>query len=115
MVSKRVAHEAVRQMANIGVQDARNELTAEQVELTLREVKKRAYVRVVLTVVIAERAFVVAEQFGNTVVRAHLPVLGERLVDFELHRLVNAHRVHESVRNSVWSRVAGYVGIGDAE
>src|SRR6185369_11749023 len=115
VVSKRVAHKAVRQVTDVSVEHARAELTTEQVELTLREVKQRADVRVVLAVVITERTFVVAEQLGNTVVRAHLPVLGERLVDFELHRLVDADRIDETVRDPVRAGQAGNGRVGYAE
>src|SRR3954463_2781670 len=109
-------------MTNILVQHARSELGAEQVELALSEVKERADVRIALTVVVAERALVVAEQLGYTIVGAQLPVFGERLVHFELHRLVDAYRIGKSVGDAVGAGYACYLrrsrrveGIANAE
>src|SRR5207245_788198 len=66
-----------------------------------------ADVGVVLSVVIAERTFVIAEELRNAVVGAQLPVLGERLVDFELHRLVDADRINETVLDAVFTDDCG--------
>ena len=61
VAAKRVAHKAVRQMTNVRVQHARYKLLTQEVEVSAREVKQRADVRIVLAVIVAERTFVVAQ------------------------------------------------------
>ncbi len=61
------------------------------------EVEQRADVGIGLPVIVAERAFVVAGQAGNTPVGAQHPVVGERLVEFEFHRLVDVANLREAV------------------
>src|SRR5579885_646999 len=118
---ERVAHESIDQMPYVGIKNSRHELLSQKVELTLRKVKQRTDVGVVLPVVVAERSFVVAEELGDTIVCAHLPALGHGLVDFELDRAVLAHRVYEAIGNAGCSRrrrdliAAGIKGIWDAE
>ena len=69
--TQRVAHEAVHQVVNVRVQNARHELLPQEVEVSAGEVKQRTDVRIVLTVVVAERTLVIALQLGNPVVRTH--------------------------------------------
>src|SRR5262245_44053876 len=67
------------------------ELIAEHIELSSREVEERADARVGLPIVIAEVAFKVAPERSDAPVREQLPAAGEPLVEFDLHRLVDAN------------------------
>src|SRR6202040_823736 len=54
-----------------------------------------------LVVVVAEGAFIVAFQLGDTVIDAKCPVVRESLADFEFHRFVFTLRVFVGVRFAV--------------
>src|SRR5262249_39051467 len=77
------------------------ELIAEQIEITLSEVEERADARIGLPIVIAEVAFKVALERRDAPVGKQLPTIGESLVEFDLHRLVEANGVGEAIGYSV--------------
>src|SRR5262249_27023732 len=85
---------------------ADGELVAQQAQNTGGEVKQRADARIGLTVVIAERAFIVSAQIGQTVVETHEPAAAESFVQLELGCLVFALGEGEAIRQPVRDRRA---------
>src|SRR5262249_4747568 len=75
-------------VATIGIDWADGELIAKQTEIARSEVEQRTDSRIGLSVVIAEVPFEVAFDLRNSPVGEQLPVLGESLVQFDLHSAI---------------------------
>src|SRR5215472_5071989 len=100
-VVKGVTHEEAGDVMPFGIERANGKLIAEQVHDARAEIEQRADAGIGLAIVIAERAFIVSAQIGQTIVEAHQPAFAEAPVEFELARLVIADRIDKAVGNAV--------------
>src|SRR5437899_5694778 len=88
-------------MTAICVERSDTLLLPEQAEFPFGEVKKRTDTRVSLVVIVAEGTLIVAVEAGDPPVGDQGPVVAEALIEFNLHRLINALGILVRIRLSV--------------
>src|SRR5947199_7137240 len=97
------------------IERTNRELVTQQVQHAGSEIKQRADAGVSLSVIIAERAFIVSTQISQTVVKPHQPAVAESFIQFKFSSLVVTDGIGKTIRNSVRKRVAANMSVDSIE